>query len=108
MALELIDGAPIDGKVDVYSLGVMRFELIAQRLPFESDQPRAIMMMHLHKEPPLLREIVPSAPAEIAALCRQMMEKDPAQRPTIDEALARLEELERRFSEGPQGATRGR
>lgn len=79
MAPELIDGAPIDGKVDVYSLGVMRFELIA-----------------------------PSAPAEIAALCRQMMEKDPAQRPTIDEALARLEELERRFSEGPQGATRGR
>jgi serine/threonine protein kinase len=80
MAPEQAAAEPVDGRADLYSLGVMLFEMLVGRLPFEA--PSAVEIMHLH------RDAVPPAPAELAAVpveasdaCLWLLAKSPAERP---------------------------
>jgi eukaryotic-like serine/threonine-protein kinase len=85
----------VDGRADLYALGVVMFEQLAGRLPFAATTTPEMVAAHVSQEPPLLREVNPRVPNEVAALVRRLLYKDPRRRPetaaeVVDE-LARLE-----------------
>ncbi len=97
MAPEQCEGsAHIDDRADIYTLGVLLFELLAGRSPYgvESGEARAWMFAHVSRRPLRLDEVVPAVPAEISRLVAEMLDKVPAQRPSAAQVVMRL----RRFA----------
>lgn len=80
MSPEQFRGEKLDPRSDVYSLGVTLFQMISGRLPFESDSVKKLAQMHLEKEPPSLRHLVPGVPLAVDALVKRMMAKRPENR----------------------------
>jgi serine/threonine protein kinase len=62
---------------DIYSLGVVLFQAVAGRLPFESDSPMGIVMQHINDPPPPLSRFVPSIPASFEEIVHRALEKQP-------------------------------
>ena len=88
MAPERFRGGVLDGKADVYSLGVLLYQMLSGRLPFDSPDADllAVAMMHLNQAPPPLPADIPPAVADIV---RAALAKDPAERPgALDLGLA--------------------
>jgi ABC-type oligopeptide transport system substrate-binding subunit len=81
LAPELALGQRFDGRADLYALGVMLYELTTGRLPFEADDPLAVISQHLHAPvvPPRARN--PEIPPGLDALVVQLLSKDPQDRP---------------------------
>jgi predicted ATPase len=94
LAPELALGQPFDGRADLYALGVMLYELTTGRVPFEADDPLAVISQHLHAPvaPPRARN--PEVPPGLDALIVRLLSKAPEDRPAsaveVGEALARL------------------
>ena len=94
MAPERLGNNNYDGRSDVYSLGVILYQMLAGRLPFrdeEKDGPLAVILAHLTKEPVAIKELNPDIPLELEKVVMQAMEKNPELRPTakqLAEALA--------------------
>ncbi|MCA0438223.1 MAG: serine/threonine protein kinase, partial [Actinobacteria bacterium] len=78
-------GKEVTGKSDIYSLGVVAYELLTGTRPFDEGAPFATAMAHVHKPAPALPPSVPSAMSTVVASC---LAKDPAQRPVSAAALA--------------------
>jgi len=70
----------IDGRSDLYSLGVMGYQMVSGRLPFASDNPRDVLMQHLTKQAPPLIEVAPDAPSDLASAIMRCLAKDPESR----------------------------
>jgi hypothetical protein len=70
----------IDGRSDLYSLGVMGYAMLAGRLPFDGATPADILVQHITKEAPPLGAVAPDAPPELAAAITRCLAKDPAAR----------------------------
>jgi serine/threonine-protein kinase len=71
------DGDPrIDGRADVYSLGVMLFELVAGRYPFFASSPAEWRRHHILTPPPLLHKAIPGVPEKFALAVARAMSKD--------------------------------
>jgi serine/threonine-protein kinase len=83
----------VDGKADVYSLGVILFQMIAGHPPFLAASASDLMSMHLRDKPPRLRKLVPSASGELGDLVHVMLSKDPESRPEMEAVVARLSAL---------------
>ncbi|HXT21520.1 MAG TPA: protein kinase, partial [Thermoanaerobaculia bacterium] len=99
MAPERLRNQPYDGRADVYSLGVMLYEMLTGRLPFVSadGDPLAVVTMHLTDEPRPPRMLRPDLPEAIEALVLAALAKDPQQRPqasVMGRRLAAALELE--------------
>jgi tetratricopeptide (TPR) repeat protein/tRNA A-37 threonylcarbamoyl transferase component Bud32 len=77
------DVARVDESADVYSLGVLLFELLAGRTPFESREWVELAGMHVRDAPPHLRELVPDTPGALATFIASMLAKTPSERPTM-------------------------
>jgi serine/threonine-protein kinase len=75
---------------DVYALGVVLYELLAGRRPFEAGPGIELAMAHVNADPVPLARAAPSAPTSLVAACEQVMAKDPAARPPSVAAFARL------------------
>ncbi|MEM6795729.1 MAG: protein kinase [Acidobacteriota bacterium] len=95
MAPERLRNHVYDGQSDVYSLGIMLFQLLAGRLPFLPDKsdPMALLMMHLKKTPPKLRSFSPELPEEFEDLIQSCLAKQPEGRPTLAKLSATFAEL---------------
>jgi serine/threonine protein kinase len=83
IAPEQAKGGVVDARADVYSLGVVAFEMFAGQLPFCDDNPAVLIARHIQDEPPRLRELRADIPALADDTVAAMLQKDPAARPSI-------------------------
>jgi hypothetical protein len=81
MSPEQVSGqATLDGRSDLYSLGVVAYSVITGRLPFEGPSARDVLLQHLGKEPPVLKELEPSVPDDVASALQRCLAKNPSAR----------------------------
>src|SRR3954453_8175244 len=80
MAPEQIKGTPVDGRSDIFSLGICLYECLTHRKPFGGDSLTSISYKIVHEPFPPLHEINPTIPAGFAAVVGHCLEKDPAKR----------------------------
>ena len=91
MAPERFDGGAVTGEADVYSVGIMLFQMLTGQLPFDAaGDPMLVSVKHKHDPPPALRSLRPEAPAEVEEAILAALRKHPQQRPTAAQMSARL------------------
>jgi serine/threonine protein kinase len=73
--------------LDIYALGVMAFELLADQPPFHADRVEDLMHMHICDRPPDLLALRPEMPVALVDLIDSCLSKSPADRPAIDQVL---------------------
>jgi len=80
MSPEQWRGAEIDGRADQYSLGIVAFEMLTGKRPFETPQVQDLLRMHLSAEMPPLTHFRTGLPEGVDEALRRALAKDPAQR----------------------------
>lgn len=94
MSPEQVSGGETDGRSDLYSLGIVLYELLSGHLPFEASSDYDLMQAHLKGRPTPLRQRRADLPAEVEQFIRRALEKDPGARfqsaAEMRQALARL------------------
>ncbi len=88
MSPEQCAGGNADTRSDIYSLGVVLYELIANCPPFDAPSPTAIALKHLHDQPPPIENASPDIPDSLVRLMMQALSKSPDQRPQTAASFA--------------------
>lgn len=90
MPPEQLRGEGLDARSDLYSLGVVAYEALTGRLPFEADDEGSLLARIQTADPVPLRRLRPEIPEALARIVEAMLARDPAQRPASAEALGEL------------------
>ena len=93
MAPEQILAKNIGPPCDLYSLGVMLFQVLTGRLPFKEENLTDLLQAHLHKQPPKLEQISPNMPSQLCKLVNSLLAKEPENRPTSRDVFEQLANL---------------
>jgi len=80
MAPEVLRGEPADARSDLYSLGVVAFEMATGRKPFPNDEPHELLYVILNQPPPPLRIINRRVSRELEAVITRLLSKEPTER----------------------------
>jgi tRNA A-37 threonylcarbamoyl transferase component Bud32 len=83
LAPEQARGGAVSPATDVYSLGVMAYQLFVEELPFQAETAAEVMAMHLRAAPPPPSELWPDMPRELEDLLLAMLAKAPEDRPSV-------------------------
>lgn len=92
IAPEQARGANTDARADLYSVGVMLYEMLTGKLPFEASSAVSVAVMQLQADPKMPREINPNIPVALEEITMQAMQKDPARR--YQSAAEMLQDIE--------------
>ncbi len=96
---EQAKGGVIDEKADIYSVGVMLYEMLTGRLPFESDNAVSVAIMQMQSDPTPLRKINPDIPQALEDITLHAMQKSPNNRYASAEGM--IEDIEK-FENDPE------
>src|SRR5207245_9618884 len=88
----------VSPRTELYSMGIVAFEMLTGEIPFESDDALETMNMHLSVPPPAPSSVESSVPPVLDALILRLLEKEPANRPASAESVRReLTRIRRQF-----------
>ena len=103
MAPEVLMQKPYDGRADLFSMGLVYYEMLGGPQPFETDSIAGTMASVLHTEPPPIEQLNPKVPANVSSVVQTMLAKDPVQRySTARDVLVDLRRVQ--GGEKPSGA----
>jgi serine/threonine protein kinase len=101
MSPERIGSQAIDARSDIFGLGVILYELLANRLPFEGASMMAMLAAISRGTPPVLSSAAPEVPADVSDLVMRLIAHAPADRPATAKAVAeQIAAIERRLAAG--------
>src|SRR5258706_10624151 len=89
MAPEQARGERVDRRADVYSLGVLLYQLLAGRTPYRGSSSAEMLALLLEGPAPDLAQVVPGVPPDLAAIVRKAMRREPEARYPDGDALAK-------------------
>ncbi|MBN1936704.1 MAG: serine/threonine protein kinase [Anaerolineae bacterium] len=92
MSPEQSSGAPVSASADLYSLSIVLYEMLAGELPFTADTPMAVLLKHIHDDPPSVTLRVADLPPEVDDVLIKALSKRPEQRYPTGAALVRAVE----------------
>lgn len=96
MSPEQVEGKDVDQRADIYSLGVILFELLTGTVPFEGDTPITVAIKHLREDAPEPKTINANVPDDMNKVVLKCLEKDRAKRYTsVEELLSELDKIEK-------------
>lgn len=99
MAPEQIRGAEVTPKTDLYAFGIIAFQMLTGRMPFNATTPAECLVMHLHQAPPAPIDVQPDVPQALSDLVLALMAKDPAARPSMADVRAQLKRIGRALAQ---------
>jgi serine/threonine-protein kinase len=105
IAPEQASGQPVDAHTDVYSLGIVLYEMLTGEVPFPGESFVAIAMKHIQEPSPNVLDVRGDVPLRVANIVDRALEKDPEHRfPTMDAFAAELEASLAELDRGEDGA----
>lgn len=82
MSPEQCQGKPLDPRSDIYSIGILLYEMLTGEVPFDGESTLQVVYNQLHASPRPLMELSPHVPVQLAKVIMRALEKEPDQRPS--------------------------
>jgi predicted Ser/Thr protein kinase len=93
MSPEQIKGEKVDASTDIYSLGIIMYEMVTGKLPFNADSPMALLHMHLNEKPDLPSGLNPQLPQKLERIIMKCLEKKKKNRySSVEEVIREVEQ----------------